>query len=66
MRYKYDLMNRVGEVDNYSAADQLLTRQVYHYDAAGKVTKIDTFDATGNAINSSSTSAAIPDRKQNH
>ncbi len=64
MRYKYDNMNRISEVDNFSATDQLLTRQVYHYDAAGKSTKVDTYDAAGNPINTSSPSAAIPDRKQ--
>lgn len=63
-RYKYDEMNRVGEVDNYSPTDQLLSRQVYHYDTAGKVTKIDTYDAAGNIINPNASSEAIPDKKQ--
>ena len=64
MRYKYDAMNRVGEVDNYSADDQLQSRQVYHYDNAGKVSKVETYDAAGNLINSSASSAAIPDPKR--
>lgn len=61
MVYKRDGLNRLSEVYNYSPTKQLLSRQVYRYDAGNKVIKVDNYDAAGNSIGSGA-SQAIPDR----
>ena len=64
MKYKHDGLNRVSEVENYSPADQLVTRQVFHYDPSNRVIKIDTYDAAGNIIATPSNSEAVPDKRR--
>jgi len=59
-RYQYDEAGRVGEVDYYTTTDQLQSRQIYHYDAAGKFTRSETYDAAGHLVNSNAAVVAIP------
>jgi hypothetical protein len=49
--YKRDPANRLAEEIDYNRDGTLLRRFVYNYDANGKVTRIQAFDAAGNELN---------------
>jgi hypothetical protein len=65
-RYLYDagVSSRVSEVDYYSTNDQLLRRDVYHYDAAGGVTKIDRYDSSGHVTTVTAAPSDAPGQKR--
>ncbi len=50
--YKRNEMNRVSEEVEYTPDNRLLGRFVYRYDAAGRLMKIDAYDADGNLVQS--------------
>ncbi len=58
--YKRDEMNRIGEEDDYSMQDQLLTRFVFEFGQDGKILQVHAFDAQGNPLQQTSGQADIP------
>lgn len=64
IEYKYDGMNRVTEVATSTPDKKLVSRQVYHYDGNNRVTGIDTFDAAGNLISTTSKQTAAEKKKK--
>ena len=62
IRFQYDAMGRVSEMDYFTPTDQLLSRQVYTYDDTGKV-KIVTYDAGGKITKTDSAAVALPDKR---